>query len=91
MLVSAPLMRNPDFTRTFFLQTDASGVGVGAVLSQGETDDQPIAYFSRKLLCREKVYATVEKECFAIVLAVKHFRAYLVGRPFIVQTDHRAL
>ena len=47
--------------------------------------------FSRKLLPQEKVYATVEKECLAIVLAVKHFRAYLVGRPFIIQTDHRAL
>ena len=53
MLVSAPLMRNPDFTRTFILQTDASVIGVGAVLSQGETDDQPIAYFSRKLYCLE--------------------------------------
>ena len=91
MLVSAPMMRNPDFTRTFILQTDASGVGVGAVLSQDETDDQPIAYFSRKLLPREKVYATLKKECLAIVLAVKHFQAYLVGRPFIIQTDHRAL
>ena len=50
-------MRNPDFTRIFILQTDASGVGVGTVLSQGETDDQPIAYSSRKLLPREKVSA----------------------------------
>lgn len=50
LLVNAPLMRNPDFTRTFILQTDASRVGVGAVLSQGEERDRPIAYFSRKLL-----------------------------------------
>ncbi len=66
-------MKNPDFARTFILQTDASGVGVGAVLSQGEKEDQPI---SRKLLPREKAYSTVEKECLAIVLAVKHFKAY---------------
>ena len=91
MLVSAPLLKNPDFTRTFILQTDASGVGVGAVLSQGEEEDYPVAYFSRKLLPRERAYSTVEKECLAIVLAVKHFRVYLLGRSFIVQTDHRAL
>ncbi len=91
MLVSAPLMKNPDFNRTFILQTDASGVGVGAVLSQGEEDDQPIAYFSRKLLPREQAYSTVEKECLSIILAVKHFQPYLLGRMFMVQTDHRAL
>lgn len=84
-------MRNPDFSRTFILQTDASGVGVGAVLSQGEAEDQPIAYFSRKLLPREKAFSTIEKECLAIVLGVKHFKAYLLGRPFVIQTDHRAL
>ena len=81
-------MRNPDFSRPFVLQTDASGVGVGAVLSQ---DDQPIAYFSRKLLPREQAYSVVEQECLAIVLAIKHFQAYLAGRMFIIQTDHRAL
>ena len=79
MLISAPLMKNPDFNRTFILQTDASGVGVGAVLSQGEEEDQPIPYFSRKLLPREQAYSTVEKECLAIVLAVKHFKAYFWG------------
>ena len=82
-------MQNPDFTRTFILQTNASGVG--AVLSQGEEEDRPIAYFSRKLLPRERAYSTVKKECLAIVLAIKHFRPYLLGRPFLVQTDHRAL
>ena len=84
-LVSAPLMQNPDFSRTFLLQTDASCVGVGAVLSQGEVDDQPIVYFSRK------AYSTIEKECLSIVLAVKHFQPYLLGRSFIIQMDHRAL
>ena len=72
MLVSATIMQNPNFTWTFILQTDASGVGVGAVLSQGEEEDRPIAYFRGKLLPREKAYCTVEKECLAIVLAIKH-------------------
>uniref|UniRef100_A0A1X7U952 Reverse transcriptase n=1 Tax=Amphimedon queenslandica TaxID=400682 RepID=A0A1X7U952_AMPQE len=66
---------------------------VGAILSQGEEnlDEGPVAYFSKKLLPREQAYSTVEKECLAIILAIKHFSAYLIGRSFIIQTDHRAL
>ena len=60
-------MQNPDLNWTFLLQNDTSGVGVGAVLSRGEVDDRPIAYFSRKLLPREKAYSTIEKECLSIV------------------------
>lgn len=81
-------MKNLDFDRTFILQTEASGVGVGAVLSQGENGNQPIAYFSKKLLPKEKAYSTLKKKCLAIVLAVKHFKAYLLGQPFVIQTDH---
>uniref|UniRef100_A0A1X7T894 Reverse transcriptase domain-containing protein n=2 Tax=Amphimedon queenslandica TaxID=400682 RepID=A0A1X7T894_AMPQE len=92
-LTTAPLMKNPNFNQPFILQTDASGVGVGAILSQGEEnlDEGPVAYFSKKLLPREQAYSTVEKECLAIILAIKHFSAYLIGRSFIIQTDHRAL
>ena len=91
LLVSTPIMRNPDFTRTFVVQTDASGTGVGAVLSQGEDGDRPAAYFSRKLLPGKKAYSTIEKECLAVVLSLKHFQVYLLGKLFVVQTDHRAL
>ena len=63
------------------------------MLSQMAEDgsDQPVVYFSRKLLTREKKYSTVEKECLAIKLAVQAFRVYLLGSPFIIQTEHRAL
>eukprot|EP00731_Ephydatia_muelleri_P034076 Em0046g19a len=86
-------LRSPDFTKEFVLQTDASDVGVGAVLSQLDEEgaDHPVAYYSRKLLAREQKYATIEKECLAIKLATQAFRVYLLGRPFIIQTDHRAL
>jgi len=85
-------MRGPDFTQPFILQTDASDRGVGAVLSQLDDKEQehPIAYFSKKLLPREERYSTVEKECLAIKLGVHAFRIYLLGRPFTIQTDHRA-
>ena len=93
MLTSTPVLSSPDFEKTFILQTDASNYGVGAVLSQTDADglEHPIAYFSRKLLDREQKYSTIEKECLAIKLAIKAFQMYLLGRPFIIQTDHRTL
>ena len=90
-LTHSVMLHNPDYSQVFQLQTDASDVGVGAVLSQGGEQDQPIAYYSRKLLDRERNYSTVEKECLAIVLGVKAFATYLIGKPFVLQTDNRAL
>ena len=77
----------------FTLQTDASEKGIGAVLSQEDAEGQerPLAFFSRKLLQRERNYSTIEKECLGIVAAVRHFDVHLVGRPFEIVTDHRAL
>eukprot|EP00731_Ephydatia_muelleri_P012008 Em0006g902a len=70
-LCSGPVLRSPDFDKTFVLQTDASDRGVGAVLSQlsDDGDKHPIGYYSRKLLPR----------------------VYLLGRKFVIQTDHRSL
>ena len=89
-LTSSTVMSNPDPTKTFIIQTDASDVGVGAVLSQGP-EDRPIAYFSQKLLEWEQKYSVIEKECLAVVLGIWAFEVYLLGRPFMLQTDHRTL
>ena len=88
-LCNSPVLRSPDFAAKFILQTDASNGGIGAVLSQRDDDgvDHPIAYYSKKLQPREEPYATVEKECLAIKMAIANFRVYLLGH----QTDHRAL
>ena len=77
----------------FVLRTDASNHGVGAVLSQcdSESVEHQVSYFSRKLLPREEKYTTVEKESFAIKLRVQAFRVYLLGQEFIIQTNHRSL
>ena len=93
VLCSSGVLQNPDFKCQFILQTDASNRGVGAVLSQRDDKgvERPIAYFSRKLLPREEKYSAVEKECLAIKLATHTFRVYLLGKPFIIQTDHRAI
>lgn len=52
--------------------------------------EHPVAYFSHKLP-REERYATIEKECLAIKLAVEVFSIYLLGCHFTIQTDHRSL
>lgn len=90
-VVSHPVLQYPDFSaqNEFILQTDASGYGIGAVLCNG--DRRPVAYASRSLNKAEKRYPTIEKELLAIVWAVKHFRPYLFGRKFKIQTDHKPL
>ena len=91
-LLTNPIVRNPDFSKVFILQTDASEVGVGAVLSQLDNNyqDHPIGYSNRKLLPREQKYMTVEKKCLAVKLGIQHFAVYLMGKSFRIQTDHRA-
>ena len=51
----------------------------------------PIAYASKKLLPRERNWATVEKECYAIIWSVKRFEFFLYGRTFEIHTDHKPL
>ena len=63
-LTTSTIMCNPDFTKPFTLQTDASMVGVGPVLSQGE---KPIAYYRKKLSDCEQKCVTVQLECLAVI------------------------
>ena len=74
-LSSETVLASLNFDRPFFLQTDASNVGVGAVLGQADDagHDKPVAYFSRKLYPRETRYHTTEKECLAVVEGIRHF------------------
>lgn len=91
-LTAAPVLSNPDFTKPFIMQTDASDVGLGAVLVQGENDDEKVvAYWSRKLTAAERKYQTTERECLAVVQAIEHFRPYIEGVHFSVITDHASL
>ena len=92
VLCSVPSLTLPVPTDSFVLQTDASGVGIGAVLSVLRQDvEYPVAFYSKKLLPRERKYSASELEALAVVVAITHFEAYLITHPFTVVTDHRAL
>ena len=82
-----------DWTRKFILQTDASVTGLGYILSQKDQDDEehPVSYGSKKLLLRELKYSAIEREGLAIVEGIKHFRTYLQGTTFWIETDHDPL
>ena len=93
-LMSAPILLYPDFEKAFTLMTDASGVGLGAVLSQQGPDglEHPVAYASRTLNETEKNYSTSKKECLALIWAVHTFHPYVYGnKEFTIITDHHSL
>lgn len=85
---STPVLRLPDFSLPFIVETDASEFGIGAVLLQ---NGHPIAYFSKKLGPRRHLSSTYHKELYAIVEAVQKWHQYLLGREFIIHTDQRSL
>ena len=91
-LLSRPILKLPDYSKPFVLETDASNVGVGASLMQKYEDKlHPIAFASKKLTAAERKYSTLEKECLAIVWAVKKYKLFLAGTKFVLQTDHKPL
>ena len=91
-LINPPILKYPDYNKSFRIHTDASNEAVGAMLSQVYDDiDMPVAYYSRKLNSPERNYSTTEKEALAIVAAVKHFSTYVFGYKFTILTDHSPL
>jgi deoxyuridine 5'-triphosphate nucleotidohydrolase len=93
ILTSDQILIRPDFQKPFILQTDGSAKGLGAVLSQldSEGKEHPIAYASQRTTATEANYAASQLEMLAVVWAVKKFHHYLIGKPFKLVTDHSAL
>lgn len=91
-LVKSPILTCPNFDKPFTIACDASGVGLGAVLSQEtEKGEVVVAYASRTLSRGEQIFSATERECLAVIWAVEKFRPYVEGTRFTVVTDHYSL
>lgn len=78
----------PDMNGEFELESDASNVGIGAVLRQ---NGRPVGYISRTLSKSEKNYSITEKEVLAAIWAMEKYKYYLTGKKFVLITDHKAI
>ena len=87
-MTTLPVLALPDWNIPFIIETDASGVGLGAVISQ---NGHPIAFFSQKLSTRAQNKSIYERELMAVVLSVQKWRHYLLGRKFTILSDQKAL
>ena len=91
-LTSALILGFPREDGLWYLDTDASDVGTGAVLSQVQDEEERvIAYVSKSLEGSEQRYCTARKELLAVVRALKHFKCYLYGQKITVRTDNSAV
>lgn len=92
LLVTPPVLTQADHTKPYTVKTDASNYALGAVLVQGEGENEhPVEYASRLLTKSERNYSTTEREALAVVWAVGKFRGYIEGGKITILTDHQAL
>ena len=87
-MTTTPTLAMPNFKDVFTVETDASGDGIGAILTQ---QGKPIAFMSKALGVAKKSWSTYPKEMLAILEAIRLWRPYLLGRKFYIQTDQRSL
>lgn len=92
-ILSPPVLALPKIGLPYSVDTDASNYQIGAALFQTheEGSRQPIGFFSRSLSAPERNYSVSEKECLAVIWALKTLRPYLYGEHFVVHTDHASL
>lgn len=91
-LSQATLLAHPAPSAELAIATDASDLGIGAVLQQRSNDVwQPLGFFSHKLSSAQKKYSPYDRELLAIYEAIKYFRHMVEARNFAIHTDHKPL
>jgi hypothetical protein len=93
-LTHAPLLQLPnfgktflDFSKTFKLECDASGIGIGGVLLQ---EGKPMAYFSEKVSGASLNYSTYDKKLYTLVRVLETWQHYLWAKEFVIHSDHES-
>jgi RNase H-like domain found in reverse transcriptase len=99
-MVSKPVLHQPNFSKTFYLQMDTLKYGVGAILSQDKSD-QPttprrchlVAYYSATFTPTEQNYDAHDLKFLGVMKAINHWRPYLIWteKPFVIEMDHKNL
>ena len=92
-ITSDVLIHYPDFLRPFVLSADASDYAIGACLSQNDKNNnlRPVSFVGRKLRDAELNYSTTDRELLALKFALEKFEHFIIGRRFLILTDHAAL
>ncbi len=91
---SATRLCHPDVNADLSIAVDASATHVGAVLQQrrrGNMAWRPLGFFSKKLDPAQEAYSAFDRELFAVICGIRHFRYMLKGHSFIIFTDHKPL
>lgn len=86
-MVTTSVLALPNYTKEFFIESNASGRGLGAVSMQ---EDHPIAFWSKVLSLTDQLLSTYD-ELMAVVLVVLKWRHYLLRRHFVIRTDQQNL
>src|SRR4051812_15505722 len=90
-LISAPIVRPPDWNLPFEIMCDTSDFAVGVVLGQRVDKKLNVIHYASKTLdAAQKNYATTEKQFLAVVFACDKFRPYIVDSKVTIHTDHAA-
>ena len=92
-VISALVLAYPDPNKEYLLKTDASKLGLGAVLSQKQSDERnhPVAFGSRALHSAKVNYHSTKLAFLAMKWSIKHCQTYLLGHHFKVHTDNNPL
>ena len=91
-LMKAPVLAFPDFSKEFILTTDASGIALGAILTQEQEQGEVlISCASKSLKGAESRYSNTDREIAAVMFGVRNHRSYLWGNKFVIRTDHLAI